>query len=137
MTMRTIVLMVDNNLGDHQLLTLALGEAGIQAEVRLATDGDEGQKLLRAMADGKEPMCSLVLLDLNMPRVDGRELLGWARALPSLHDVPIVVLTSSQIRKDRDDCLAAGATAFQVKPLDFHEYVTFVRSLTPFLANSD
>ncbi|MBA3707798.1 MAG: response regulator [Planctomycetes bacterium] len=132
--MRPIVLMVDDNLGDHQLLTLAFDEAGIAVEVRFATDGYEGQKLLRAMTDGREPLCRLVLLDLNMPRINGRELLGWARTLPALRDVPIVVLTSSQIRKDRDDCLAGGATAFQIKPFDFNEYVTFARSLSTFLA---
>jgi CheY-like chemotaxis protein len=127
------VLMVDNNLGDHQLVRIAFDEARIAVDLRTAMDGKEGQEALQLMLDGAEPPPRVVLLDLNMPRMDGREVLTWARAQPGLGEVPIVVLTSSHVPRDRADCLALGATDFLVKPTDFDAYLTLVESLRRYL----
>ena len=120
---RPVVLMVDNNLGDLDLTRIALEEQGIDVQLDTAGDGKEAQGLLRRMLTGERPLCCLLLLDLNMPRMDGRELLGWVRAQPGLKGLPVVILTSSHLPRDRTECLALGATDYWVKPASFVDHV--------------
>jgi CheY-like chemotaxis protein len=129
------VLMIDNNLGDQQLVRIAFDEARIPVDLIQAMDGKEGQEALRRTADGAEPPPRVVLLDLNMPRMDGREVLIWARSQPALSELRIVVLTSSHVPRDREDCLALGATDFVVKPTDFDAYLALVEGLRPYLGS--
>lgn len=120
---RLRILMVDNNPGDLELASLAMAEAGVDAQFETALDGVEGRDALERIARAERPPVDLVLLDLNMPRMGGRDVLAWARTQEALRALPIVVLTSSHLGRDRDDCLALGATRFAVKPTDFSDYV--------------
>jgi CheY-like chemotaxis protein len=129
------VLMVDNNPGDLELAHLAIEEAGLVVDFAVARDGKEGQLALQRMSDGQERRCQAMLLDLNMPRMDGRQLLSWARAQPDFAELPIIILTSSHVDRDRVDCLAMGATAVWVKPLDFDCYVELMAKLTRFFGS--
>jgi CheY-like chemotaxis protein len=113
-----MILLVDNNLGDQELIQLALEEAGVASVVHKAIDGFDGQAHLQAVIDGAPPY-RLLLIDINMPRMDGRSLLTWVRAQPALKDIPVIMITSSPRPADRQECLDLGATRFVVKPMDF------------------
>ena len=129
------MLMVDDNPADHQLIRLACDDAGLRVEQLAAYDGRQAQVLLQAMAAGK-PAIALVLLDLNMPGIDGRQVLAWARAQPPLRNLPILVLTSSQAPTDRRDALALGASGFLIKPGDYAGLVPIVERIRQVLATT-
>lgn len=121
--------MVDNNPGDIDLVQLACEEAGIAARFVTARDGVDGRELLSRIAYGEVEPCQLLLLDLHMPRMDGRELLVWVRQHPAFLALPIVILTSSDAPRDRVECLRLGADGFCVKPTDFHQFLDLARQL--------
>jgi two-component system response regulator len=130
-----VVLMVDNNPGDLDLVRIAMAESGLQAELQTASDGREGQQRLQRMADGEERPCQVILLDLNMPRMDGRQLLSWIRTHPRLATMPTIILTSSHMDRDRRLSMSLGATDYWVKPSDFGEFVALIDSLRRHLSD--
>lgn len=126
------VLLIEDNAGDVELLSIAFEMNGMNALITTAEDGDVGLNLLRQMnTQGEHP--DLVLLDLNMPRRSGFEVLvelaGWPAPLRS----PVVVWTSSSSFRDRDRCLANGAIGFFTKPERIGDYIKLVESLRRFL----
>lgn len=129
------LLMIDDNAGDRQLVALALADSAVAVELDTAGDGMEGRAALRAIIAGERPPCRAVLLDLNMPRLDGREVLRWARAQPALRHLPILVLTSSFSPRDRDECLALGADLVLVKPADYAGFQELVRQVAALVVN--
>jgi two-component system, chemotaxis family, response regulator Rcp1 len=135
-TGQPVILLIDDNAGEKTLIAMALELAGVAAVVRTARDGIMGRDALRGMMSGEEPWCQLVILDLNMPRMDGRQLLAWVKAQDALHNLPIVIFTSSHLDSDRSDCLAAGAADYWVKPTEFADYQTLARALSTYLRKS-
>lgn len=127
-----MILMIDDNPGDPELMCLALAEAEVHTEVSIAINGLHGQELLLAAIDSGASY-QLVLLDLNMPLMDGRAFLGWARSRRDLRDLPMVMLTSSHSPADQRDCLALGATDYLIKPFDFDGYQILIEALKPYL----
>ena len=129
MTAKPLILIIDNNPGDHLLCQTAFAEGNLVVDVQTAMDGQAGITALQHMMDGTAPMCSLVILDLNMPRIDGRRVLTWARGHRQLAALPIIILTSSEVPRDRDECFAAGDTAFLVKPGTFDGYLDLMPTI--------
>ena len=123
------VLMIDNNLYDLDLARIAVEEAGLALDLDTAGGGEEGQAKLTAMGSGNLQPYKAVLLDLNMPRMDGRQLLAWARAQPGLKDLVIIIFTSSHASRERSECLAMGASDYWVKPSDLSEYIARIGQL--------
>jgi CheY-like chemotaxis protein len=123
MTDRPRIVMVDDNAGDLVLVQIAMDCARVPADLITAKDGRELQGELSSMGDAELGLIRLLLVDLNMPVMDGRELLAWVRAQERLRHLPIVILTSSSAAADRRACLAAGATDYWVKPRDFDDYI--------------
>ena len=97
------------------LLEEAIALRGVDAVLTSATDGDEALELLRA----GDPRPDLVLLDLNMPRRHGREVLTEVKQDPELRSIPVVVFSTSSSPADIQDCRARDANSYVVKPLDF------------------
>jgi CheY-like chemotaxis protein len=129
------VLLVEDNMGDVELLSIAFERNGMDALITTAEDGDAGlSKLSEMIAKGEKP--DLVLLDLNMPRRSGFEVLADIAAWPTPIGAPIVVWTSSRSMRDRDRCLSSGATAFFSKPEQIGDYFMLVKSLRVFLKGS-
>jgi chemotaxis family two-component system response regulator Rcp1 len=126
------VLLIEDNAGDIELLSIAFEMNGMNALITVAEDGESGLARLREMVDLREQP-DLVLLDLNMPRRSGFEVLADLAAWPVHLSPPIVVWTSSASVRDRDRCLANGATAFFTKPERIGEYIKLVESLRSFL----
>jgi two-component system, chemotaxis family, response regulator Rcp1 len=115
------ILLVEDNPGDVALTTTALDEAGFVGKIHVATNGDDAVELLLGRR-AYDRLPDLVLLDLNLPRRDGRSVLREIRTDPHAHDVPVIILTSSEL--DRDLCRpGSGADDYFVKPESFHGFV--------------
>ncbi len=126
--MNTRILLVEDNPSDVELVRTAFDEVGIPADYTVFRDGDEAIAGIRGMAgDGSLP--ALVLLDLNLPRTSGHEVLTSLRALPAFAQVPVVVFSTSNHPADRSRCLANGADEYQVKPPHFDQLLTLVQGL--------
>jgi CheY-like chemotaxis protein len=131
------ILLFEDSPGDILLLQTAVEESGGGADFETALDGDKAMQRLRALAAEPAPdHPRLILLDLNLPRVRGQDLLAFIRRTPALDHIPTLVFTTSDAPHDREQCMALGCVDFVVKPPDFTGYLEFVQSLGPFLAES-
>ena len=127
------ILMVEDNDGDIFLTTEALKAAKVANQVHVVHDGVEALEFLRRQGKYAAAPCpDLILLDLNLPRKDGREVLQEIKADPELHKVPIVVLTSSNAETDVCKSYDLHANCYIVKPVDFAALVEVVRSIDQF-----
>lgn len=110
------LLLVEDNLGDVGLIREALRSCGSRAVLSVARDGLEALSLLDPANEGELP--DLILLDLNLPRMDGRELLARLKTDAELRRLPVIVFTSSNAPKDIARAYELQANAYLVKPLD-------------------
>jgi two-component system, chemotaxis family, response regulator Rcp1 len=127
------VLLVEDNEADVRLTREALREAG--DEVRLSAVGDGEQAMLflrRAQGFADAPRPDLVLLDLNLPRKNGLEVLDEMRADGALAAIPVIVLTSSAAHQDVEACYARGANAFVVKPQELDAFMHLIGAIRGF-----
>ena len=127
------VLLVEDNEADVRLTREALREAGEDVRLAAVADGEQALEYLRREGGYAEaPRPDLVLLDLNLPRKNGLEVLDEMRADERLVCIPVIVLTSSAARPDVEASYARGANAFVVKPQDldaFMDLIGAIRSL--------
>jgi len=127
------ILVVDDNAGDARLTLEALREAAVGAEVAAVPDGEEALAYLRGEgAHAGAPRPDLVLLDLNLPRRDGREVLAEIKSDPALHAIPVIVLSTSAAPHDVSESYANHANAYLVKPIGLDEFTQLVRSIDAF-----
>jgi two-component system, chemotaxis family, response regulator Rcp1 len=119
--------LVEDNPADVDLVREALGALPFAVGVSTATDGEQALELLRESAD-RGVLPNLIFLDLNLPRMDGLDVLAQLKMHPALRDVPVVVLTSSSAARDCDRSRALHADDFVKKPLDVDDYFATVRS---------
>lgn len=110
------LLLVEDNPGDVGLIREALSSCAARVEVRVARDGIDALSQLDDKAVGSRP--DLILLDLSLPRMDGRELLGRLKSDPGLRNIPVVVFTSSNAPQDVARAYALHANCYLVKPPD-------------------
>lgn len=127
------VLVVDDNPADLQLLGEAFAECGIPAHLHHASTGEQAWERLERRGRAEQlPEPDLVILDLNMPLLDGRALLQRLAQHPRWHHLPVVVLTSSQRSDDVENCARMGAISYYIKPHTWDEYLGLARSLKEF-----
>jgi two-component system, chemotaxis family, response regulator Rcp1 len=127
------ILLVEDNPADVYLMRQALNEASFAHELTVSTDGDDALQLLRGQgANGSETMPQLVLLDLNLPRVDGPAILDAVRAETRLQNLPIVLLSSSQAPRDKARAATLRHGLYLVKPADLDEYLALGRRIYDF-----
>jgi chemotaxis family two-component system response regulator Rcp1 len=127
------ILLVEDNPGDVRLTQEALREAKIANTVWIARDGEAAMEFLRQQGDhAGAPRPDLVLLDLNLPRKDGREVLEEVKRDPALHRIPVIVLTTSSA--DRDVLLSYDlhANCYIKKPIEYEEFIGAVRGIENF-----
>ena len=127
------VLLVEDNPGDVRLTKEALREAKFRNRLNVVTDGEEAMAYLRR--EGKYAEASrpdLILLDLNLPRKDGREVLSEIKADPELRRIPVVVVTSSKAEEDVVRTYDLHANCFVTKPVGLEEFMHVVRSVEEF-----
>ena len=127
------ILMADDDPDDCMLAEEALAEAHLANELRIVGDGEELLDYLYRRGNYSEldaaPRPGLILLDLNMPRKDGREALTELKADPVLRRIPIVVLTTSKAEEDILRTYDLGVNSFITKPVTFEGLVNLMRSL--------
>ncbi len=130
------ILLVEDNPADEALTLRALRKSGIASEVQVARDGVEALEILHgtgAHADRpRMPLPVVVLLDLNLPRLDGFEVLKQVRADERTRFVPVVMLTSSKEDEDIVRSFENGANAYVRKPVEFHEFAAAVNAIGEF-----
>jgi chemotaxis family two-component system response regulator Rcp1 len=127
------ILLVEDNPGDVRLTREALREGKVRNRLSVATDGAEAIAFLRRQgefADATRP--DLILLDLNLPRKDGREVLAEIKADPALKYIPVVVLTSSKAEEDVLRAYDLHANCYVTKPVDFDQFIRVVKSIEDF-----
>jgi CheY-like chemotaxis protein len=127
------VLLVEDNPGDAQLTRIALSDGKMCINLSLTEDGVEALEFLRKQGKYAEaPHPDLILLDLNLPRKDGREVLADIKADPRLRRIPVVILTTSQSDEDILQAYELAANCFITKPVDFDQFVKIVKSIEDF-----
>jgi two-component system response regulator len=130
MTPERTILLVEDNSDDAALTLRALQKSEIRNPVQVASDGQEALDWLAQQTLESEPrLPSLILLDLNMPRMDGFETLHRIRMNHKTRHVPVVVLTSSREDTDLVRAYALGANSYIRKPVDFREFVEVTRQI--------
>jgi two-component system, chemotaxis family, response regulator Rcp1 len=127
------ILLVEDNPGDVRLTMEALKEAKVVNKLTVVKDGIEALSLLRREgphADAARP--DLILLDLNLPRKDGREVLAEIKADDDLKRIPVVILTTSQDEQDVLKTYNLYANCYITKPVDLDQFITVVKSIEDF-----
>ena len=118
------ILLAEDNFGDVLLVKQALTEHQIDHELHVVKDGDEALQFLERMGEAGEPPCpDVLLLDLNLPKVDGPQVLQEFRKHPACAQTPVIVVTSSDAPTDRKRVKALGATAYFRKPSELSEFM--------------
>jgi len=127
------VLLVEDDPGDVLMTQEAFEEHKVRNNLAVVNDGSEAIAYMRRegqYADAPRP--DLVLLDLNLPRRDGREVLAEIKNDPDLRQIPVVVLTTSQADEDIVRSYQLHANAYVTKPVDFERFITVVRQIDEF-----
>ncbi|HLA33545.1 MAG TPA: response regulator [Rhodocyclaceae bacterium] len=131
MTQPFTILLVEDEAADAHLVKAALREHRVLADLQRVADGREAMDFLshkgERFADAPRP--DLILLDLNMPRMDGREFLATVKANAIFRDIPVVVLTTSEAERDVIAAYNLGAAGYVSKPLDVKQFMDSIRQL--------
>jgi len=127
------ILLAEDNPGDVTLTKKALEEGKLANNLHVTTDGVDALEFLRQEGEYEDaPRPDLVLLDLNMPRKDGEDVLKEMQADDSLNRIPVVVLTSSESEEDIAKSYELNANAYLTKPVDFDGFVEIVNRMEEF-----
>jgi len=127
------ILLVEDDPADVELIRETMANSKIVTHLHVVENGVEALKFLRRegkYADAPQP--DLILLDLNLPRMDGRALLAEMRADERLKSIPVVVLTTSQAEEDIIKCYNHHANCYITKPLDFNQFMEVTKSIEEF-----
>lgn len=127
------ILLVEDSPGDVRLTREALSEAKVANRLHVVGDGEEAMNFLRRRdKHANAPRPDLLLLDLNLPRMDGRQVLEEVKADPDLRTIPVVVLTTSDAEGDILKSYNLHANCYLVKPVDVDKFFAQIRSLEDF-----
>jgi CheY-like chemotaxis protein len=128
------VLHVDDDPNDTALLEAARRKAGVDFRLENVGDGDEAIAYLNGAGQyanrTNHPWPTLILLDLKMPRATGFEILKWIRNHPACKNLPVIVLSGSELQEDMRQAYLMGANSYLVKPLGFEALVNLVKNVT-------
>jgi chemotaxis family two-component system response regulator Rcp1 len=127
------ILLVEDNPGDVRLTMEALRDAKVRNNLHVVADGVEAMNFLRREGTYLEaPRPDLILLDLNLPKKDGREVLAEIKADDHLRSIPVVILTTSQAEQDIVRSYNLHANCYVTKPVDLDQFIKVVRSIEDF-----
>jgi two-component system, chemotaxis family, response regulator Rcp1 len=127
------ILLVEDNEGDIILTQEALTDAKIKNKVSVARDGEEAINNLNKAADeGGTGLPDLILLDINLPKVDGKEVLQYIKGNHALKKIPVVMLTTSSSELDIVDAYNHHANCFITKPVDLNKFFEVVKMIEDF-----
>src|SRR3990172_2844178 len=123
------ILLVEDNPNDIEITRRALERGQVKNELTIARDGQEALDLLFERAEGDGSLPGLILLDLNLPKVDGREVLSRIKTPPQLRRFPVIVLTTSTREEDIVRTYALGVNTFISKPVRFEDFIKVVSAI--------
>jgi CheY-like chemotaxis protein len=127
------ILLADDDPDDRMLTRDAIEEARLRNDIEMVEDGEELMDYLNCTGkyagENARPKPSLILLDLNMPRKDGREALREIKNSPQLRNIPVVVLTTSQAEEDIIRTYDLGVNSFVIKPVTFEGLVDVIKTI--------
>jgi CheY-like chemotaxis protein len=128
------VLIIEDNPGDVELTMLAFQTRGLTADFRVAINGSKAIEYLQLVRSATTPWRpDLILLDLGLPVVTGRDVLAFIKGHVELADIPTVVLTASKAELDWERCSTLGADAFLTKPMTLQELLNMMKEIEPML----
>lgn len=124
------ILLVEDNEGDIRLTIEAFKEAKIRNHIRVVRDGEEALAYLKKEASFKDVQTpDIILLDINLPKVDGKEVLYVMKNDPSLKSIPVIMLTTSSADSDVQESYANHANSYVIKPVDLNKFMEVIRSI--------
>jgi CheY-like chemotaxis protein len=127
------ILLVEDDPGDVMMTREAFQDYKVQNQLHVVSDGAEAMAFLRQEGDyAGRPRPDLVLLDLNLPRMDGRQVLESIKSDPELASIPVVVLTTSENEDDVLRSYSLHANAYVTKPVDFQRFIEVIRQIDDF-----
>jgi two-component system, chemotaxis family, response regulator Rcp1 len=126
------ILLVEDSPSDVRLTREALKDSPVPVQITVARDGVEAMDYLQQAKLGFVDRPDLVLLDLNLPRKNGREVLAEVKSSPALKQIPVVVLTSSKSEEDISEAYSLNANCYITKPADLSEYVNVLKAVEDF-----
>jgi two-component system, chemotaxis family, response regulator Rcp1 len=127
------ILLVEDNPGDVMLIEEALADSKIRNILHVVSDGEQAMEFVRKQGNhAGAPRPDLILLDLNLPKKNGKEVLREVKSDPDLKSIPVIVLTSSKSEEDVVKSYELHANAYICKPFDFHQFVKVMQTLEDF-----
>lgn len=128
------IFLVEDNPGDIRLTQEILKQSALPSSLRIAYDGEEALHYLEKLDDSldSDPLPHLILLDLNLPKKSGIEVLSTLKANTTLKHIPVVVLTSSESEQDIKVCYNMHANSYVTKPVDFDQYYDVITNIHRF-----
>jgi len=127
------ILIVEDNPGDVRLTRECFRDAGIAINLSVAVDGVEAMRFLsRNGIYGKAPRPDLILLDLNLPRKDGREVLAEIKTDEGLKQIPVIILTTSEAEEDILRAYNLAVNCYITKPVDLDQFIKVVKAIEDF-----
>ena len=121
-----LIFLIEDNEADVHLVRASLDEHGVAHQLRVMKDGEQAARFIDRIdtdQSARQRLPALIILDLNLPKRDGREVLKHLRASPRCAEVPVIVVTSSDSPADRDATAALGARAYFRKPSQLEEFM--------------
>lgn len=134
-----LILMADDDADDRYLTKAAFEESQVKCDIYFVEDGDEVFDFLYSrgkFTDHQELLPSLIMLDLNMPKKDGRQVLDEIKKSPSLKHIPIIIFTTSKSPEDVRQVYRMGASSFITKPTSFEDLLEVARSIGTYWVNT-
>jgi len=122
------ILLIEDNPGDVELVKIGFQEAKVANEIQVITDGQTAIDFF----ENDNDMPDVVLLDINLPKIDGFEILKFIRTKSIVPNLPVIILTSSETEFDINKSYASNANSFVSKPVDFDKFSQAIKSLGNF-----
>ena len=127
------ILLVEDSPGDVMLIEEVLRDSKVRNRLYVVKDGEQAMEFVRRQgAHARAPRPDLILLDLNLPRKSGREVLQEVKSDPDLKSIPVVVLTSSKLEEDIVKSYESQVNAYIIKPVDFHQFAKVMQEIEDF-----
>lgn len=127
------ILIVEDNEGDARLIKEVLNDSKILTNLHLVSDGVQAMDFLHKKGEySNVPLPDLIILDLNLPKKDGREVLAEIKADKNLKRIPVVIMTISQAEEDILKSYSLHANCFVTKPIDLNQFIKVVHSIEDF-----
>ncbi|MDN5211664.1 response regulator [Fulvivirgaceae bacterium BMA12] len=128
------ILLIEDDLVDQMTVKRAFKELKVINELQIANDGEEALEILR---DDSKDIPGIILLDLNMPKMNGIEFLQEVKKDQTFKTIPVIVLTTSKHEKDKVETFNLGVSGYMVKPVDYEQFLEIMKSIREYWSFSE